>query len=119
MNNQIERPRETVMSLHGRDVASQEYARAEFHQMSIQADHNCTLETSWWLMLNPAHRKRMEMATAWGFIVQSTGLLVLTNYGSVLYGSLGYGPRDQIIFRCGWITVDLCFNVLGMSYLIK
>jgi MFS family permease len=105
MNNQTEKARNIVMSLHGTDAASQEFASAEFDR---------TLDNSWWTCVTkPSYRKRFEMCCLYGFISQSTGLLVLSAYGSVLYGTLGYDARQQIIFQCGYITVGVVFNILG------
>ena len=47
------------------------------------------------------------------FIGQSTGVLVLNNYGPTIYASLGFKTEDQLRFQCGWITVGIVFNFVG------
>lgn len=114
MNDQIDRAREIVMSLHGNEPAAKDFAAAEFYQMSKQAAFDRTLDSSWRVCWSrPSYRKRFEMCCLYGAITQSTGLLVISAYGSVLYGSLGYGPRHQIVFQCGYITVGVVMNIIG------
>lgn len=50
---------------------------------------------------------------AFAFIGQSTGVLVLNNYGPTIYASLGFDTEYQLIFQCGWITVGIIFNLVG------
>ncbi|KAH7124478.1 general substrate transporter [Dactylonectria macrodidyma] len=114
MNDQVERARNIVTGLHGKDEAAQDFALAEFYQMHKQAEFDRTLDASWWKCLRtPSYRRRFEMCCIYGFITQSTGLLVISAYGSALYGSLGYGAREQILFQCGYLTAAVVFNILG------
>jgi MFS family permease len=114
MQARIENAREVVMSLHGKDTAAQEFASAEFYQMSKQAEFDRTLDSSWKACFSrPSYRKRFEICCMYGWITQCTGLLVISAYGSVLYGNLGYGPREQILFQCGYLIVAVVFNILG------
>lgn len=50
---------------------------------------------------------------SFAFIGQSTGVLVLNNYGPTIYGALGYDTEYQLIFQCGWISVGIVFNAVG------
>lgn len=61
----------------------------------------------------PSYRKRCILAMSFAFIGQSTGVLVLNNYGPTIYGALGYDTEYQLIFQCGWISVGIIFNALG------
>ena len=47
MHDQVEKASEVVKKLHGSDTKSQEFAMAEFHQMSKQAEYDRTLDSSW------------------------------------------------------------------------
>lgn len=47
MKNNVEAARKIVMSLHGQDAGSQEFATAEFYQKSRQAEFDRTLDNSW------------------------------------------------------------------------
>lgn len=53
------------------------------------------------------------MAMGFAFIGQSTGVLVLNNYGPTIYASLGFDTEYQLIFQCGWISVGIIFNLVG------
>lgn len=61
----------------------------------------------------PSHRKRTLTAMLYAFLGQSTGILVMTNYGPSLYKALGYGTEDQLRLQCGWVTIGVLFNVVG------
>ncbi|KAJ5456132.1 uncharacterized protein N7458_003715 [Penicillium daleae] len=114
MHDRMDEARKIVQSLHGDDPDSQQFASAELYQMIAQAEYDRTLDNSWRTCLTkPSYRKRFEICCLYAFISQSTGLLVISAYGSVLYSTLGYGPREQIVFQCGYITVGVVFNILG------
>jgi MFS family permease len=116
MKGKEDSARRVVVTLHGRDVAAQEFASAEFYQMSKQAEFDRALDSSWKACATrPSYRKRFEICCLYGAITQSTGLLVISAYGSVLYGTLGYGAREQILFQCGYITVAVVFNIIGKA----
>ena len=53
------------------------------------------------------------MGCGFAFIGQSTGVLVLNNYGPTIYAALGYDAEYQLIFQCGWISVGILGNILG------
>lgn len=61
----------------------------------------------------PSYRKRCILGGGFAFIGQSTGVLVLNNYGPTIYKALGYGTEKQLIFQCGWITVGILGNIVG------
>ncbi|KAH0847249.1 MFS transporter, SP family, sugar:H+ symporter [Fonsecaea pedrosoi] len=91
-----------------------EYARTEFFQMQKQVDIDREMNCSWWEMIRrPSYRKRAVMGATFAFLGQSSGATVITNYGTIIYRALGYGPRDQLIFQCGWISVAIFGNLGG------
>lgn len=55
------------------------------------------------------------MACGFAFVGQSTAVLVINNYGPTVYKALGYGTLDQLILQCGWITMAIPSNLLGVS----
>lgn len=106
--------REVVMKLHGQSVDDQDFAAAEFFQMRKQAEFDRTKDSSWRICLTrPSYRRRFEICGIYGGLAQTTGLLVITTYGSVLYSTLGYGPREQIVFQCGYITMGVVGAAIG------
>ncbi|OAP56471.1 hypothetical protein AYL99_09650 [Fonsecaea erecta] len=89
-------------------------ARAEFFQMQRQAELDCTLDASWiGFLKHKTHRRRGGLVLILGFLAQTSGNLVVNNYGPSLYGALGYGPYDQVRFQCGYITTAIIFSTIG------
>jgi len=115
MKGKVEEARKVTFKLHTiKGDPDQEFARGEFYQMSKQAELDRTLEPGWLEMFRkPSYRKRCMMAMTFAFIGQSTGVLVLNNYGPTIYAALGYDTEYQLIFQCGWISVGIIFNLVG------
>jgi MFS family permease len=115
MKGRIEEARQVVYKLHARkDDPDEEFVRAEFYQMSKQAEVDRTLEPGYLDMFRkPSYRKRTLLAMGFAFIGQSTGVLVLNNYGPTIYAALGFDTLYQLIFQCGWITVGIIGNIIG------
>jgi MFS family permease len=116
MVGQEEKARDIVMKLHHvSNDPDQEYARSEFYQMQKQTEFDKTLNPTWKQMfMKPSYRKRAVIACAFAFIGQSTAVLVINNYGPTVYKALGYNTLDQLILQCGWITVAIPSNFLGL-----
>jgi MFS family permease len=117
MVGRVEEAREIVMKLHHvKGELDQEYARVEFYQMQMQTEFDQRLSPTWMQMFSrPSYRKRAIAACGFGFIGQSTAVLVINNYGPTIYKALGYGTLDQLILQCGWITLSIPSNILGVS----
>jgi len=93
---------------------SQTFAEQEFFQMQQQIELDKTMKTSWLEMFRrPSYRKRSVIALTFGFFNQSTGILVVGSYGTLIYKSLGYNTRDVLCFQVGWILTAVPFNFLG------
>ncbi|KAL2846464.1 general substrate transporter [Aspergillus pseudoustus] len=89
-------------------------ADEEFNQMKQQAAHDRTLDSSWKTFLtHPVHRKRLFMAIMLGFLGQSTGVLVINNYGQTFYQTLGFGPDARQILQGNRDLIALLGNMLG------
>jgi MFS family permease len=117
MVGRVDEARDVVMRLHHvKGDPDQEYARGEFYQMQKQTEFDQTLNPTWKEMFSrPSYRKRSLMACGFAFIGQSTAVLVINNYGPTVYKALGYGTLDQLILQCGWITMAIPSNLLGVS----
>ncbi|KAK5313084.1 hypothetical protein LTR93_011079 [Exophiala xenobiotica] len=115
MSGKIDEAREVIFRLHSiKGDPGQEFARSEFYQMSKQAELDRTLEPSWLEMFRrSSYRKRAIMAMSVAFIGQSTGVLVLNNYGPTIYAALGYDTVHQLIFQCGWVSIAIFGNLVG------
>ncbi|KAE8383905.1 general substrate transporter [Aspergillus bertholletiae] len=91
----------------------------EFDQMQQQAAHDRGMNSSWTSMFTyPAYRKRIFLACMISVLNQSTGFLVINNYGQTFYQALGFSPTAQQILQgnrdivaflgnfCGSLVVD-------------
>ncbi|KAF2107746.1 general substrate transporter [Lophiotrema nucula] len=121
MKGKVEKARDIVYRLHNiKGDPDQEFARSEFYQMQKQTELDRTLEPGWWAMFTrKGYRRRTALAMGFAFIGQSTGVLVVNNYGPTLYATLGYGTKQQLEFQCGWITVGIIFNAVGALFMDK
>lgn len=92
MKGRVEEAEAIVMRLHSvKGDKEQEFARGEFYQMLKQTEVDRTLEPGWWAMFTKkGYRKRTALAMGFAFIGQSTGVLVINNYGPTLYATLGF-----------------------------
>ncbi|KAF2029182.1 MFS general substrate transporter [Setomelanomma holmii] len=121
MNGRVEEARGIVMRLHSiKGDPDQEFARAEFYQMMKQTAIDRTLDPGWIAMFTKkGYRRRTALAVGFAFVGQSTGVLVINNYGPTLYATLGYDTKQQLEFQCGWIIVGIVFNAVGAMFMNK
>ncbi|KIW82130.1 hypothetical protein AYO21_04273 [Fonsecaea monophora] len=119
MKGREEEAEKIVLRLHAiPGDEDQEFARGEFYQMRKQAEFDRTLSVSWWdMFFKKSYRKRTILAMGFAFVGQSTGVLVINNYGPTLYKSLGYGTEDQLRLQCGWITTAIIGNAIGAVFM--
>ncbi|OAG43644.1 hypothetical protein AYO21_02230 [Fonsecaea monophora] len=115
LKGRVEEAKKIVFDLHKmKNDPDQVFAREEFYQMAQQAEHEKKSEVSLiTLFTHRKYRKRMSATMAYAFIGQSTGVLVLNNYGPLIYKTLGYDTYHQFIFQCGWLSVAIVFNIVG------
>ncbi|GAA5893608.1 hypothetical protein JCM6882_007861 [Rhodosporidiobolus microsporus] len=78
------------------------FAHSEFALMSAQWEQDRLLPSSWFSILTiPSYRKRAIIGFLTCFFGQTTGTLIIANYGPTIYGSLGFGVADQLYFNAG------------------
>ncbi|KAF2822974.1 MFS general substrate transporter [Ophiobolus disseminans] len=121
MKGRVEEAEAIVMRLHSTaGDPEQEFARGEFYQMVKQTEVDRTLDPGWVAMFTKkGYRRRTAIAMGFAFVGQSTGVLVINNYGPTLYKTLGYDTKQQLEFQCGWITVGIIFNAIGAVFMDK
>jgi MFS family permease len=92
MKGEVEKARDIVYRLHSiKGDPDQEFARSEFYQMQKQTEWDKTLDPGWIAMFTKkGYRRRTALAMGFAFVGQSTGVLVVNNYGPTLYATLGY-----------------------------
>ncbi|CAG9967348.1 unnamed protein product [Clonostachys byssicola] len=117
MKGRADEARDVILKLHtSKDDPEQEFAREEFNQMQAQSNLEKTLDSSWRaLFQRRSYRKRLLIASGFGFIGQSTAVLVINNYGPTIYKSLGFDTKDQLALQCGSNTTAAVFNFLGAA----
>ncbi|KAF1848799.1 MFS general substrate transporter [Cucurbitaria berberidis CBS 394.84] len=121
LKGRVDEAREIVMRLHSiKGDAEQEFARGEFYQMLKQTGLERTLDPGWWAMFTKkGYRQRTALAMIFAFIGQSTGVLVINNYGPTLYATLGFDTKRQLELQCGWLSVGIVFNAIGAAFMDK
>lgn len=89
-------------------------AKAEFYQIQKQLAIDRTLGGSWGqLFKKKSYRKRTLIGMGTMALGQSTGVLVINNYGPSLYASLGYGPTQQLLYPAAWLTLALGLTTIA------
>jgi sugar porter (SP) family MFS transporter len=110
--DRIEEAEKVLNKLH-----APEEARIELQQIRTAIDVDRHLEKSWWSMFSKrSYRKRSFLAMGMAASIQTSGILVVNNYGPTIYGSLGFDTNKQLIYQIGW-----CCTALGtgiMSFFI-
>lgn len=103
MNGKSDTAEKTLRRLHTTDVAV-----VERQQISAAIEVDKHLDSSWVSMVRkPAYRKRALFIIGVVLGVQSSGVLVINNYGPTIYASLGFDVNTQFIYQIGWITLSL------------
>ena len=97
MRGRKEEAWKVVARLHGSSKdPEQVFAKEEFHQMQSQAEHDRELHTSWWQMFKQvSYRKRLILGCGLAALGQSTGVLVIQNYVSLIFADNFAFPRSN------------------------
>ncbi|KAK5447998.1 hypothetical protein LTS15_009022 [Exophiala xenobiotica] len=94
------------------------YAQKELFQMRKQIELDRTLESSWYAMCTrPSYFRRMLMASFVVFAIAASGAQVIANYASVLFGNLGFGATQQLLFYAGLYCASTPPNLLECLYI--
>ncbi|KAK0387729.1 hypothetical protein NLU13_3974 [Sarocladium strictum] len=93
--------RENLLKLH-----TPEEVEVEFVQIRTQVEIDRTLPSSYWAMFaNKNYRKRTIIGMGTFASIQTSGILVINNYGPMIYGALGFGLETQILYAAAWLTL--------------
>ncbi|KAL6246340.1 hypothetical protein RBB50_006576 [Rhinocladiella similis] len=119
--NRADDAKKVVTKLHKLDRHEEHhFAMVEFYQMQRQIEYDRTLNPSYWQMFKrSSYRKRVLMTTGYSILGQSTAVLVINNYGPMLYSSLGFDTERQLVLQCGWITCGIAGNLTGALVMDK
>ncbi|OQV09352.1 hypothetical protein CLAIMM_13482 [Cladophialophora immunda] len=112
MKGKADLAEKTLRRLH-----TAEEAAVELLQISAAIEVDRLLDSSWISMIKkPAYRKRALFIVGVVLGVESSGVLVINDYGPTIYASLGFDVNTQFIYQIGWITLSLGGGLL--SFLI-
>ncbi|KAJ5557424.1 hypothetical protein N7494_001339 [Penicillium frequentans] len=106
----------TLRAIHDSDSDEQlhRFALQEYNQIRKQVELDRTLDSSWKHMFRkPSYRRRCLLVMAYAFLGESTAMLVITNYGSILYKQLGYDSHNQIVMQAAYQVVPFVGNLVG------
>ena len=110
MHDKHEEASRNLHRLHTR-----EEAEIELQQIAAQMQIDRTLPSSYWAMLKkPSYRKRTLLCLGTTCGIQFSGILVINNYGPILYGNLGYDAEEQLILLGGWLTLAFGCGVISL-----
>ena len=105
-----EEARRILNRLHASDEAAIEYSQID---AQIRLDKH--LPNSWMSMITkPSYRKRTLYAIGLACGIQFTGVLVINNYGSVIYEGLGFGVSQTLLYQAGYITLSLGTGIMAI-----
>ncbi|KAJ5664774.1 uncharacterized protein N7477_007222 [Penicillium maclennaniae] len=116
--DRTEEARKIIMRMHSSpDDPEQEFARREFFQMKKQIRLDAEFATSYWTLFKKSSmRKRLAMTVFLEFALMSSGVLVILNYGSIIWKSLGFDTVQILNFQCGFQLAGFVFNVVAMTF---
>jgi MFS family permease len=94
---------------------TREEAELELQQISAQMQIDRTLPSSYWALIKkPSYRKRTLLCLGVTCGIQFSGILVINNYGPILYGNLGYDAEKQLVLLGGWLTLAFGCGCLSL-----
>ncbi|KIW25612.1 uncharacterized protein PV07_08778 [Cladophialophora immunda] len=115
LRNQGDAAHRILRQLHSTEAApgSLSLAEIEYQQITRQIELERGLDTSFLGMWRSGwpNRKRIIFAVVWPFMTVGSGILVIANYGPLLYSSLGYGSAKQLLFNGIWMSVTWFANI--------
>ncbi|SMQ53932.1 unnamed protein product [Zymoseptoria tritici ST99CH_3D7] len=119
MNDRPEEARAILLRLH--DDASDphhSFARSEYVQIEKQLAFDRTLDDRWMhIFRKPSLRKRLWLTLGTTAFIQCSGVLVINNYGPLLYKRLGFSETKQLLYPAAWLTLAVGLNMMA-SFLV-
>ncbi|EXJ66290.1 uncharacterized protein A1O5_10442 [Cladophialophora psammophila CBS 110553] len=108
MQGRDDEAKRVLEKIHTRSSKGRNLADAELLQIQRQVMIDRELDSSWvQLFKKPSYRKRAFLGIGTTGIVQFAGVLVINNYGPVIYGLLGYDEQKRLLYPAIWVTFGL------------
>ncbi|KIW89887.1 uncharacterized protein Z519_09316 [Cladophialophora bantiana CBS 173.52] len=109
VNRQPERAQAVLRRLHTALEAT-----VELQQISAAIKREKRLDSSWSAMVRkPAYLKRALISSSTVVFIESSGILVINNYGPTIYGSLGFDKLTQLRYNMGYNTMAIAGGLLS------
>lgn len=120
MHDRFDEAHEVIKRLHRtKNDPHDSLARKEFYQMKkqVELDRQIRATTSKWEILKtPANRRRAIIGFVLMWNNQFTGVLIIANYGILLYISLGMTGYMPLLLTSLWVTSTLPGNLFCAFY---
>ncbi|UPK95891.1 hypothetical protein LCI18_006826 [Fusarium solani-melongenae] len=101
LKGRYEEARNNLLKLH-----TPEEAGVEFTQIRLQVEVDKSLQDSYWAMFaNRNYRKRTLIGMGTFASIQTSAILVINNYGPMIYGTLGFDNKTQLLYAAAWLTL--------------
>ncbi|RVX73875.1 hypothetical protein B0A52_02765 [Exophiala mesophila] len=115
LHGRADEARELLLRLHDDpDDPHHTFARTEYLQITKQLAIDRTLPSSWWHILRkPSLRKRALITIGTTGFIQCSGILVVNNYGPLLYKNLGFDTATQLLYGAAWLTFALGLDLVA------
>lgn len=118
--NRHEEALEVLLRLHRSDRDKEGHeAKREFYQMrkQLELDRSIRAETGAFEVFRTAsNRKRALFSFGLMFGNQFTGVLIVANYGVILYESVGMSGMMPLLLNAIWVTITLPLNIFTALY---
>ncbi|KAI8712422.1 MFS domain-containing protein [Fusarium sp. LHS14.1] len=101
LKGRYEEARNNLLKLH-----TPEEAGVKFNQIRSQIEHDKNLEDSYWaIFANRNYRKRTLIGMGTFASIQTSAILVINNYGPMIYGTLGFDNKTQLMYAAACLTL--------------
>ncbi|KAL6246965.1 hypothetical protein RBB50_006272 [Rhinocladiella similis] len=113
---QTEKAWEIVHELHhATNDGDDSFAQSEFQlmreQITLEQEHKVSFLD---MLRTPSYRRRLVIGCGLPFLLISSGVLVINNYGTLLYSGLGFDSEQQLHLQAGWLAVSFVCNILAV-----
>ncbi|KAK6380425.1 hypothetical protein LTS17_005615 [Exophiala oligosperma] len=119
MKGRTEEAKKILLRVHQKPKEEHSlFVAAEILQISKQIELDRQMSASWLdLIRKPSNRKRCLLTAGMTWSISSTGVLVINNYGPIIYKSLNFSPVEQLLYPAGWSTMTFGINLFVPFYI--
>ncbi|KAJ9625968.1 hypothetical protein H2204_010267 [Knufia peltigerae] len=113
MKNRVTEAEEVIRLIHG-DSGDDRFVRLETLQIERQVATEREYNVSYFQMFaDKRWRRRTLLCCLIGTVGQSTGVLVINNYGPYFYALLGMTTEQQLYLAGGYVALSMTVAIIG------